>query len=228
MTIVGDALQKLQNDGTIRASNGGQITLLGQSRTAKLGRLQTQGGKVKLTGALDNSGQTLTLGTATGDWTFENLIVTGGAIVINPGGQPILAGREDFDGVAVTGDLTLPTNVQLRIRNGLTLNGAIQMNGLLAFQGDQTLAAGTIVFTGLNSRVSLVGNTQLTLGPDVIVHGKSAAMGYPEQSAGVQALKNYGRISADVAGGVIRINQATFENHGTLEQLNGGSIVIGP
>ncbi|MCI0535142.1 MAG: hypothetical protein L0Z50_07930, partial [Verrucomicrobiales bacterium] len=90
--------------------------------------------------------------------------------------------------------------------------------------------------------------TTLTLGPAMVVRGKSGTIGGGE--FGTRKLINQGLISADVAGGTLNVIPTNFENHGTLradgagasvvirvtpftnagtiEELNGGKVLISP
>jgi hypothetical protein len=128
-----------------------------------------------------------------------------------------------LDGVSLTGDLDVTASLaQVLIRNGLTLTGSVLLanGGTMTIVGSQTLDTGSIVFTDIFGYVVLASNTTLTLGPDMVVRGKSGNVN------GAGKLINQGLISAEVAGGTITINPSQFENTGTIQSKNGGSLAI--
>jgi hypothetical protein len=94
----------------------------------------------------------------------------------------------------------------------------------LIFSGNQTFPSGTIQFAASTSAgyLTIADNSTLTLGPSAVLRGKSGTVG------GNGTLINQGLISADVAGGTIRIDVGKFIDNGTVEQKNGGKIVIVP
>lgn len=94
---------------------------------------------------------------------------------------------------------------------------------VLVFDETQTLSAGTIQFTAARATpgatVNFGLNSTVTFGPGVSVRGSIGAI----SSTGT--LINQGLISADVAGGTIKVTAATFTNVGILEELNGGNLI---
>ena len=95
-----------------------------------------------------------------------------------------------------------------RVVNGLTLNnGKIDVNSgsWLTFSGDQTLGGtGAIVLgnTGGNY-VGIEGTSTLTVVSDILIHGENGTIGQAVIVAGSTTIVNNGRISADVATGLI-------------------------
>ena len=132
------------------------------------------------------------------------------------------------------------------LRNGLTLTGNVllEIGGNITFVGDQTLATGTIVFTGSVGYLVVDSDTTLTLGPAAVIRGNSGQM------LGAGRLINQGLIAVDVARGTLTINTGAldnsgtlaatatnatlrvttkaFTNTGTLQEANGGKVVIVP
>src|SRR4029077_9294345 len=100
-----------------------------------------------------------------------------------------------LDGVSLKGDLDVTASfAQVGVRNGLTLTGSVLLenSGTMTSLGSQTLDTGSIVFLDPFGRVVLASNTTLTLGPDMVVRGKSGNLN------GTGKLINQGLISAEV------------------------------
>ena len=120
-----------------------------------------------------------------------------------------------------------------RVTGGLTLNGAtinLANASVLSFEGSSTLAGtGSIVFGGVggaNNRLHLDGNGTTTFAAGTTVRGENGNIGGQINIGGTQVLVNNGTISADVAGGIITIDQSAVTNNGTLSALNGGTLVL--
>ena len=63
--------------GTIRASNGSTMFLLGTTSTPKLGNLVNDGGTITFGTVLDNTGQTFRFGGNQGTWNFSGEVTNG-------------------------------------------------------------------------------------------------------------------------------------------------------
>ncbi len=103
---------------------------------------------------------------------------------------------------------------------------------MLSFNGTQTLGGtGTIVLgnTGAANRaLSMEGNTDLTVGPNVLIHGVNGTIGQAYLSGGTQNLINNGSINSD-GGGLISVAPATsLVNNGTLRAQSGTLTIQGP
>jgi hypothetical protein len=97
-------------------------------------------------------------------------------------GKLILAHNDEnfLDNVTINGDLDATgSNGRLRIKTGLELNGVLRIdNGAaVVFEGTQTLATGTVEFAGDSGVLGLSEDASLTLGPDVVIHGKTGIIG---------------------------------------------------
>jgi hypothetical protein len=116
----------------------------------------------------------------------------------------------------------------LLVRSGITFRDRILIDaqGALGFAGEQTLAAGTIEFRGNNGFLSVEGGSRLTLGPDVVVRGKSGVIGQPVFLAGTNLVVNHGRILSDVTNGNLVVRPVRFENPGRVETANGGGVTL--
>src|SRR5262249_35706328 len=65
------------------------------------------------------------------------------------------------------------------------------------------------------------GVANLTIGADILVHGKNGVISFPGQT-----FANQGTISADVAGGTITLNGSHWSNSGTPQATNGGTLTL--
>ncbi|MBI3415185.1 MAG: Ig-like domain-containing protein [Verrucomicrobia bacterium] len=251
LSVNNAAVVAAHNTGAINASSGGTLTLngtwnnagtitaneatvnLGGTFTpADLGTFNRTGGTVNLTGVLDLGGGTLTLDAATGPWRMNGGTFKGGTVKQTEGGKLRFAANtlSTLDGLRVEGDLEL-TNTFSRalIRNGLTLTGSVILDntGAITFSGDQTFNTGQVVFAGTPGILGIEPGTTLTLGPAMVVRGKSGNIGQGVISGfGMRKLINQGVILADVAGGTFTINPTQFENPGTLRADGTGASVV--
>lgn len=222
----------LVNNGRISADvNGGLIEMTGATVTNNGIMEALNGGTLQLSSAIS--------GTSTGQFIAgtNSVILQNGVSVtgtINGSGNGFFRATNNannfFDGVTVNGNVDLATNTgSERVVNGLVVNGGINVNqnSILAFEGTQTLSgAGTITFgnTGAGNKLAIDGvNSNLTIGNGVLVHGERGTVGTQAYvSTGGSSITNNGRISADVAGGLITITQASVSNNNILEAQNGG------
>ena len=78
------------------------------------------------------------------------------------------------------------------------------------------------------NQVAIEGDSTLTLGSGVLVHGQNGTIGNQIFIGGTNALVNQGTISADVAGGVISLvaNSTTNDTGGILRAENGGILQL--
>jgi hypothetical protein len=122
------------------------------------------GGTINLKGTLDNTGSTLVLDSSTGSWNVDGGRINGGTVTESGGAQLIFNTNylnNRLDGVTINGDLDLTlSGAAVLVLNGLTLNGTAHLgsNAALGFSGDQTFAAGTVVFEGAGSAAISVWN----------------------------------------------------------------------
>ena len=216
--------------GTISVANT-TLNLGGIFTLGTLGTLHSTAATVNLTSTLDLAGATLALDATTGPWTLNGGTIKNGTITESGPGQLLIAnnGGNTLDHVTVNGDLDETiSNAQLNLVNGLILHGTLRIdrNSVANFVGTQTLAGGAVEFVGESGFLALSGGSSLTLGPGVVVHGKSGVLGGSIYFPGSGTLINQGLISADVAGGTLTINTTQFENTGTVEANGAGSSVV--
>src|SRR5262249_26124488 len=120
-----------------------------------------------------------TLDASTGPWTLNGATIQNGTITQTGIGKLLLASAlNTLDNVTVNGDLDA-TSGRLHIKTELVSNGVLRINNNVAvgFEGTQTFATGTVEFAGDSGSFGLVGDAKLTLGPNVVVHGKSGNIG---------------------------------------------------
>jgi hypothetical protein len=239
--------QPLVSSGTIQATNGGTVQLdghwsnsgtlkindgtlifSGSFATADLGALQRTGGTVALRGQLDNTNSVLTLTDTTGSWILDTGAIHGGTIRTS-GAATLQLHLGTLDAVTLDSDFRLGNNDELRVLNGLVINGTLvlaapQNPDGLTFDGPQTLSGtGHILFQTPNTLNYLRPNAALTIGPDLTIHGSTATIG----QTGLP-LTNQGTILADVPGGTITIRGTPFTNGGITNSLNGGTLLVNP
>jgi hypothetical protein len=203
------------NSGTIQSS-GGTLDLDGEFSTAGLGDFRTVGGLVRILGDLDNTGDTFALDATTGSPQFLGSI-TGGTVTTT-GGSVLLCSNGLLDGVTLGGTVEpLASGSVIRIRNGVTLNGAIDgstKRTVVRFvEAAQTLAGtGEIIFNDNTNLVTTAGT--LTIGPGVTIRGGRAVLG----STGFDII-NSGTIRSEsvVPSLTFRLDGSSWSNSGTLE-----------
>jgi hypothetical protein len=231
---LGSSFASWRNQGTITATNS-TVNLGGDFTFSDLGIFNNSGSTVNLTGRLENSNTTLTLGAATGSWDLYGGTIVGGSYSASGGAELLFTSRGGtLQDVTADSDLDLATNGgSVTINDGLTLNHANVLlgNASVTTYGSLYFAqvsnpnlvlggTGTIVF-GAFGVVDVLGSAlgvTLTIGSGITVEGSGGTLeGNP--------IVNKGTIDADSAGFDITVN-CTFSNQGTLEASNGGGIHI--
>ena len=229
----------LVNNGTISADvSGGTITIVNAPVT-NTGILQAQNGGTlvlssNVTGA---AGSQIVAGA--GSVVLQNGVTISGQINTSGSGsfQASGSGNNFLNAVTLNGGVDLASNTSIeRVTGGLTLqNGAtinVNNNSVIAFEGTQTLGgSGTILLgsTGSGNRVNIEspgGTSTLTIGPNVIIRGQNGTIGGQNFDGGPNALVNNGTISAEGANGTITIVNAPVTNNGTLQAINGATLVL--
>ena len=196
------------NTGTITV-DGGTVNLGGNFTTTGLGTLVYESGTVNLTGTLDNTGSTLHLGSSTGVWNLDGGAIQGGVVNIASNGSWLQISSSGTLQGGVTLNGSLPLQGELKIRDGLTLNGTIacDLGGTLCFVGTQSLSgiSEILLCTSNDGIYAQTDNDTgtLTVGSGTTIHGQ-------------------GTIGADWAGGQI-VNQGAI----LADNNEGGSLTLG-
>jgi hypothetical protein len=237
------------NAGTITAYNG-TVNLGGTFFAADVGGFSRGGNSaINLTGTLNNTGATLALNASTGSWAMRGGTIVGGTVSASGGALLQIGNAGTLDGVTLLNTSTqfLTYDSGLNVYDGLTLknssldlsggtNGAVNQYGNIYFAGTnaQTLSGNGSVLLGTNGANSILYNygsgtssPQLTLGPDILIHG----VGYVRDNAIADAgIVNQGTIAADVPGQILQIDGFSFTNAAgaSLLATNGGILNLYP
>jgi pimeloyl-ACP methyl ester carboxylesterase len=237
------------NAGMITAA-GATVNLGGSFAVASLGNFSATGGTVNLTGTLNNTGTTLALAPALGNWYLHGGTISGGTVASTGGSNLTLtdSGGTLAGGVTFAAGTTLDGTQNVNgsedygyVTGGLTVNGTANLgasNGstyaLLYFQGSQTLAgAGTINFgTSTSNALYAEGNdgsnpSTLTLGSNLQIQGGTETITgyYPNDS-----IANEAAISV-TAGQTLTIGGSNWVNAGMITAAGatvnlGGSFAV--
>jgi hypothetical protein len=217
------------NQTTIAADvPGGVITVSGPWTNSNGGFSAVGGAFVYLFGTVTNTDSTLILSGA-GQVQLWTCTIVGGTVVGTLTGT---MAEGTLDGVTINGTLDLMTidYNYVNVQNGLTINGTVNLgnsggstHATMYFSNSQTVnGPGSIVFGGSPSNLMQLNATgiSVTLGPTLIVHGKSGTMSAFSGAAWV----NDGVISADGSGGSLTLG-GTWTNNGTFQAQNGGTLI---
>jgi hypothetical protein len=236
----------LINNGLISADvGGGTLTI---ARPANAGSFINNGTLQAINGAslmlstdvTANAGSQVIAGA--GSSVVQNGVTING--VINAGGTGVFTavsnGSNILNNVRFNGNLDLASiaNARERIVGTLTLNGAANVSngGILSLDSSSTPSTnvvvngnGTINLNDAAARLSIDGTGTSTLASTVVVRGQGN-IGTALFVGGNNVLTNNGLISADVGGGTLTItrpaNAGSFINNGTLQAINGASLVL--
>ena len=213
--------------GALAIQSGGTLQLDGSYTTAGLKSLVTSdAGTVVVTGLLDNSGATLTLGSG---GTLPALVLQGGTlkggtVKVASGSLSLLSGGTTYtpisstlDGVTLQGTLDLsaaagstPGANQVLFRDGLTLQGA------------SGSGPGTVLLTGAGQ--SLLAADGETLDNAAITLGNAtAAATLGAASGGALTLGTHATMTVS---GLARIAGGSFTNNGTIQVTSGSRLDI--
>jgi hypothetical protein len=229
------------NNGTISADvNAGTLTLTQASFSNNNILDAKNGGTLNITSTVNNSAAGTLTASNNGTLFLNGAAVNGGTISTTTGGKFVATnnGNNFLNDVTLNGHIDLSTangSVRVNGASGLTMQAGsiidINQNSILAFNGSQTLGGtGSVVFgnTGSSNRVAVdVSGSVLTIGANARIRGENGTIGGQVYASSANtSIANNGHISADVAGGTINITQATVTNNGTLEALNGGTLVL--
>ena len=229
------------NAGTIQLS-AGNLYLDGRFTTAGIGHLVRTGGTVTIAGNLDNTGNTLSLDTASGSWTLGSYTdlsssIKGGTIVTRDGMTLTIRNQALLDGVTLATPPSVSANCVLTIQNGLTFTsgGGLTMKGgssssptTLAFSSSQQQTVGgtgDILFaTNAHNTIRGYSTTGLvTFGPGITFRSDTGGgtINFPSPAGAV--------IQGNVLGGT-GTKAITIEGNvtfgGTVEVTAGGSLYV--
>ena len=204
--------------------------------TGGTGSIIRNGGALNITGTLNNSGQTLDIGSAqfgVGGLTQLSGSIQGGTLVDTDSTPVLTSSSGALNGVTIASNLSVTG--ALNISNGLTLGNNVIVNAnastwkfLGAGEQDlKTLGSDTAKLTLAGTTLNAFGNFSnpgqtLTIGSGITIDG------YGTLTAGSynDAIVNNGSILADVANQILNIssvyqNNNSFINNGSAIQTTG-------
>ena len=225
------------NNGAVRATSNTNVLAIDPNGTfTNNGTLEAVG-----TAGLDLNGGTFINNTSIDVLAGSTLItsagtvIQGGTINVDPTGQSTFGSGTDLNAVTINGTADVNNNNSIDVISGLTVNGALNVNGAgnstqISLTDDQTFdGAGQIVMIG-NSNTRITGNTAgrlLTIANGFAINGSGFL--------GVNVLNfiNNGAVRATSNANTLSIDpHATFTNNGTLEAVgsagldfNGGTFI---
>jgi hypothetical protein len=208
------------NNGTLQAINGGTLLLS--------------------TNITSNAGSQIVAGA--GSAVVQNGVTLNGVINVSGTGsfRATSSGSNVFDAVNLSGTLDAATiaNSRERFINGATINGAVNIanGGIVSFDsaattgGNQTiLGTATFNLNDAGARLAVDGTGTTTLSSGITVRGEGN-FGQAINVGGSNTLTLNGLVSADVGGGTLNIvapgNGGSFINNGTLQAINGGTLLL--
>ena len=200
------------------------------------GNITNNGGNLNLRSILDLESGTLNIDDAFGELLMNQGTIKNGTIEISGTGN-LNPGNGIFENVTLEGEMLMKEfAAYLLIRDDLTLNGTIRVQSPLTrirFDGEEAInGTGTMSFettTGDRTELQMVGGSgDLTIGSGITLEGGRVTIGSSVPGSGSSmSLVNEGTIRANVAAQtiIIEVDGGSFTNNGTLEELNGGTII---
>ena len=237
------------NSGTIVVSAGtldfGGV--FASSRLSGLGHLNLTGATVRIDGTAQNTGATLTIGSATALGALELAgTISGGTVIDQGGGLNLSAGTGALAGVTYEGTLSLAAGAALTLEQGTSLSGPVSVTGAgsaLLLEGQTELNGTSIALGSATGTASIMTTdawlasaaTTATLGPalsitqagasaSLIANGQIPVAGYGL----ADTLILQATITGAVAGGTLSLNgPGTIINQGKISVSNDDTLVIG-
>ncbi|HYE62715.1 MAG TPA: hypothetical protein VD997_12035 [Phycisphaerales bacterium] len=198
------------------------VNLGGAFTTAGIGSITATGTTlVNITGAMDNTGATLTVDSAVGAVGLAGGSITGGTIA-TANGQSLTqrSGSSALAGVQVTGS-TLVAGGTLNADDATVFAGPITVGaGTLNLETGSTLT-GDVFLNGATAGALRSAGGTLTLGSTAVVHGGGGTVGLNT----ADLITNNGLIRADVAGQTLWVKGDLENAGGRLEATNGGTLL---
>jgi autotransporter-associated beta strand protein len=225
------------SQGTITVSSG-TLNLGGSFATAGLAITRT-GGVVTITGAADNTANTLALTAATGSYQLNGGSITGGAVTAAGGSALQLRDNNAnvLNNVAVGAGVldfsVTSARVRLQGTTALAAGTVVNLSGtssILAFEQTATANGLTVNLTAAGGAyLSVEGNNTLTLGPATTITNSSAATGVV--AGGLYAPANTAVVNQGLAhntgSGELLINPSAFTNSaGGIVRAESGTVNI--
>jgi parallel beta-helix repeat protein len=224
--------------GTLSSDNS-NLFLRGTFTTAGLGTFtRTNGGTVRLEGALNNTGATLNINSSTGSWLVLNGQISGGTIDYSDGEQLRFLANDNnrLTDVTLLDELQLIESSYVELYGATTFPSArlIVTIGGAGVQPHLAVAPGyvlpgSVYFAGAgpNNRILNVdGAGTMTIPADVTLETTSEFGGSAFVGTTNQTVINQGTIRSGTANRTLTIQPQTLQNSGTIQAENGGALVI--
>lgn len=240
------------NTGAITVGQQGSLSLLLNFTVASLGNI-VDAGRFYLGGTLDNTGQTLRLGTGpifggVGTTLGDGGLISGGTMVL--GGAPLVYTGGGLINVTLQGVVDLSVaNASLNLDGGVVVTGA---NGSGPGVINLTGAGATLYFfdatgtvrNGIDNVTINAGNARaadsivlenfnfvseaLTLGAraTIVSSARGAQVAVQTLNAPGSTIVNDGHIDAAASGGSFQVTMPTLENDGQIVVSNGDSFTL--
>jgi hypothetical protein len=241
-----------RNEGSLIASNGGLVELLGRWSSGAGGHITIDGGNLQLGGSFTQAGMgtftrtggrvlvqgtitgDLTLDVNTGSWEIDGGTLRGGTLSATGGTTLLVEGSGiKLDNATIASGTNLDLSsvswvgaAKATIMNNLTLNGTMTVGTSTVNASIATMS--TVASINGTGSISLINasihNPQgtFTIGSGITLHGKSASI-FNDSSTG--SIVNAGMISADTGTIGVGGTYGTFINQGTLD-ANGGLLGV--
>jgi len=218
-------LLDLINNGSILAQGTNDKLLIQTSTLTNNGTLRAEGaGGLHLSGVNVNNNTSVDVDAGSSLELSSNAVING---VINVAGAGTAsASQTTFDGVTLNGDMQHNNFTSNAVINGLTLNGAWNLNSTsgttsLNFNGTQSIGGvGEIVMSDhVGNRVSGNGSS-LTIGSDAVVRGAG------EIGRNISNIVNDGQILAQGTVNELLVRSVSLTNDGVLRAEGAGGLRI--
>jgi hypothetical protein len=205
------------NNGVLTAQNNGILHFDGNTTTANLGNVVlATGGRARIAGEVNNTLETFNAPTG-GSYDLYGGRITGGTIT--SGALTFTSSGGYLDNAALGGNLSLPNSTYVRLVNGASFGGNLDIgSSAFLYWGQAGTLAGKTINVGSSGGLYVYGaSSQLTLASDSTLTGTASI--YTDGSTGT-AVTNLGTITHSSTGaGYIYANSVT--NAGTITATSG-------
>jgi fibronectin-binding autotransporter adhesin len=213
----------LTNQVTVEADNKSAPLIFGGSTTTNTGILEASGGatlEIQSGEVIDNLGGTIEA--LAGSQVILSGTVSGGTLTTS--GNGVIEGENGI----LDGTVNVPTNAgNLKVEEGLTLQGTINNMGSIALSGNACIA--------LTEPTTLTGGGKITMGANNCIYGSGIPLTNQTTIQGAgniggsdpMPITNSGTILANSTSPLtITPNSSGFENNGTLTVASGSTLAI--
>ena len=255
---IGVSRMTLVNQGTINANQATPLTIQTSNGTTNTGTLgATAGGNLILLGdTYTNAGGTILASGANSVVTLQNPTINGGVLNTASGGLIQASGSPTLNGVTNSGTYQVPNNQETIFQGTVTNNGNIQVNSAgnntkLSVSGAVSLTGGGTVtlsdnnanyiynpgggsLTNVNNTISGSGNIgngsmAFTNQAGGVVNANSPTGHLLTIQTGPEVVTNLGLMEASGGGTLQLMNSIVNTNgtiNGTIEALNGSVVLL--